>query len=36
MIQRNFVGGPVVKTEPFNASGVGSIPGQGTRIPHTA
>ena len=27
----HFPNGPVVKTLPSNASGVGSIPGQGTR-----
>ena len=26
--------GPVVKTPPSNAGGMGSIPGQGTKIPH--
>ena len=26
--------GPVVKTSPSNAEGVGLIPGQGTKIPH--
>ena len=29
----DFPGGPVVNTLPFNAGGVGSIPGQGTKIP---
>ena len=28
--------GPVVKNPPYNAGGVGSIPGRGARIPHTA
>ena len=27
-------GGPVVKTLPSNTGGVGSIPGQGPKIPH--
>ena len=31
---RDFPRGPVVKTRPSNAGGVGSIPGQGTKIPH--
>ena len=30
----NFPGGPVVKNPPYNAGDVGSIPGQGTKIPH--
>ena len=29
----DFTGGPVVKTSPSNAGGVGSIPGQGAKIP---
>ena len=29
----NFPGGPVVKNPPHNAGDVGSIPGQGTKIP---
>ena len=29
-----FPGGPVVKTLPSNAVGMGFIPGQGTKIPH--
>ena len=33
---RDFPGGPVVKTSPSNAEGVGSIPGQETKIPHAA
>jgi len=28
--------GPVVKALPSNARGAGSIPGQGTKIPHAA
>ena len=31
---RDFPGGPVVKNLPSNAGDVGSIPGQGTGIPH--
>ena len=30
----DFPGGPVVKNPPFNAGDAGSIPGQGTKIPH--
>ena len=30
----DFLCGPVVKTLSSNAGGVGSIPGQGTNIPH--
>ena len=30
----NFPGGPVVKNLPSNVRDVGSIPGQGTKIPH--
>ena len=30
----DFPGGPVVKNLPCNAGDVGSIPGQGTKIPH--
>ena len=29
-----FPGGPVVKTSPSNAEGVGWSPGQGVKIPH--
>ena len=29
-----FPGGPVVKNLPSNAGDAGSIPGQGTKIPH--
>ena len=32
----DFPGRPVVKTSPSNAGGVGSIPGQGAKIPHTS
>ena len=31
---RDFPGGPVVKTSPSKARGMGLIPGQGTKIPH--
>ena len=30
----DFLGGPVVKNPPYNAGDAGSIPGQGTKIPH--
>ena len=30
----DFPGGPVAKTLPSNAGGVGSTPGRGTKIPH--
>ena len=30
----DFPGGPVVKNPPSNAGGTGSIPDQGTKIPH--
>jgi len=33
---RDFPGGPVVKTLPFTAEGVGSIPGWGPKILHTS
>ena len=33
---RDFLGGPVVKTSPYNAEGVGSIPGQGTKVPYAS
>ena len=33
-VSEDFPGGPVVKTSPSNAGDVGSIPGQGTKIPH--
>ena len=32
----DFPGGPVVKNLPYNAGDTGSIPGQGTKIPHAA
>ena len=33
---QNFPGGPVVNTLPSNTMGVGSIPGQGTKILHVS
>ena len=33
---RDFLGGPAVNTLPSNAGSVGSIPGQGTKIPQAA
>ena len=33
---RDFPGGPVVKNPPYSAGDAGSIPGQGTKIPHAA
>ena len=33
---RDFPGGPVVKTSPSNAGGAGSIPGPGAGIPHAS
>ena len=36
MIFRDFPGGSVVKNLPYNAGDTGSIPGQGTGIPHAA
>ena len=36
MISWDFPGSPVVKTLPYNAEGVGSIPGQGVKIPHAS
>ena len=32
----NFPGGPVARTSPSNAGGVGSIPGRGTKTPHAS
>ena len=32
----DFPGSPVVRTSPSNAGGAGSIPGQGTKIPHAS
>ena len=34
MVLGDFPGGPVVKTWPSNAGGVGSVPGQGLKIPY--
>ena len=36
MKERDFPGGPVVKNLPLNAGNIGSILGQGTKIPHAA
>ena len=33
-INKDFPGGPAVKSSPSNAGGVGSIPGQGANIQH--
>ena len=33
---RDFPGGPVVETLPSNAGVVGSVPGQGAKIPHAS
>ena len=35
MLYGDFPGGPVVETSPSSAGGVGLIPGQGARIPHS-
>ena len=35
-VSGDFPGGPVVKNPPSNAGDMGSIPGQGTKIPHAA
>ena len=32
----DFPGGSVVKSSPSSAGGVGSVPGQGTKIPHAS
>ena len=32
VLLRDFPGGPVVKTSPFNATGAGSIPSRGPKI----
>ena len=32
----DFPGGPVVKNLPYNAGDTGSLPDQGTKIPHAA
>ena len=34
MGSRDFPGGPVVKNPPSNVGDMGSIPGQGAKIPH--
>ena len=34
--ERDFLGGPVVKTLPSNAGSAGSIPGRGASIPHAS
>ena len=36
MYTGDFPGEPVVKNLPSNAGDVGSIPGQGTKIPHAS
>ena len=33
--EKDFPGGPVVKNPPCNAEDTDSIPGQGTKIPHS-
>ena len=35
VVRKQFPGSPVVKTSPSIAEGMGLIPGQGARIPHT-
>ena len=35
-MSRDFPVGPVVENPPSNAGDAGSIPGQGTKIPHAA
>ena len=35
-LKRDFPGSPVVWTSPFNMGGMGSIPGQGIKIPHAS
>ena len=34
--ERDFPGGPVVRTSPSNAESVGSISGQGAKTPHAS
>ena len=34
IICQDFPGGPVVKNPLYNSGDMGSIPGQGTKIPH--
>ena len=36
MSSQDFLGGPEVKNLPTKAGDAGSIPGQGTKIPHAA
>ena len=36
LAHRDFLGGPEVKTSLSNAGAVGSIPGQGAKIPHAS
>ena len=36
IVFRGFPGGAVVENPPANAGDTGSIPGQGTKIPHAA
>ena len=36
MVSRGFPTGPVAKTWPSGAQGMGSIPGPGIKIPHAA
>ena len=36
MISWDFPGSPVVKTLPYNAGDVGSMPGQGVKLPHAS
>ena len=36
IVRWGFPGSPVVKNLPSNAGDMGSIPGQGTKIPHAA
>ena len=33
---RDFPGGPLVKTSPYNAGGVGLVPDQGSKIPYAS
>ena len=35
-MQKDFLGSLVFKPLPFSAGGVGSIPGQGGKIPHAS
>ena len=35
-LEGTSLGGPVVKTSPFNAGDAGLIPGQGAKIPHAS